>query len=242
FSHGGDAPARYDLLLRPDLPATERSELHVKHPAPGRRPVLLLFCGLAQRFAMPLNLAHRWLARLGAHVVYPRDFKRVYYLAGVGGLGAGYDATCGALRELATSLDASGIVCLGNSAGSFGALNLALDLHATGVLCLSGPTRIDQSLGDVERGFTDAGLAIASVPRDHLDVRRRLVRMPRRPRHVHGADNDVDRAEAANLAGIGGVELLPIDGWSRHSVVEALIPSGAFDAHLRWLVGTTAPA
>jgi hypothetical protein len=216
----------------------------VRHPDPGRRPLLLVFCGLAHRFAVPLNLAHRWLARLDAHVVYLRDPLRVYYLAGIGSLGAGYDATCSALRGLAASLDASGIACVGNSAGSFAALNYALDLNATGVLCLSGPTRIDQSRADVERGFTDAGLSMGTVPPDRLDTRRRFVSrsIRARVRHVHGADNEIDRAEGENLAGLAGVELLPIAGWSSHSVVEKLIPSGAFEAHLRWLVSTAAIA
>jgi len=231
----------------PRMPFRDDSALDlqlVRHPDPGKRPLVLVFCGLAQRFAMPLNLAHRWLARLDVHVAYLRDLRRVYYLAGIRSLGGDYDASCTALRDLARSLDASGIVCVGNSAGSFGALGIGLDVHASGVLCLSGPTRLDQSRGDVERGFTDAGLSPASIPEERFDQRQRFVRSTRRPRvrHVHGARNDVDSAEAANLAGVSGVELVAIPGWVRHSVVEALIPSGAFDEHLRWLVATVPSA
>ncbi|MBY0277390.1 hypothetical protein K2Z84_18830 [Candidatus Binatia bacterium] len=232
-------PAAAGMPFRDD---TARDFQLVRHPDPGRRPLILVFCGLAQRFAMPLNLAHRWFARLGAHVAYLRDLRRAYYLAGIQSLGQDYAASCAALRDVARSLDASGIVCVGNSAGTFGALSLGLDLQAAGVLCLSGPTRLDQSRADVERSFAAAGMSIATVPPEHFDLRQRFALTPRRPRvrHVHGAGNDVDRSEGENLAGIAGVELLPIAGWERHSVVEALIPSGAFDGHLRWLVGTTA--
>lgn len=219
---------------------TTRDLQVVRHPDAGKRPLVLVFCGLAQRFAMPLNLAHRWLAGLDAHVAYLRDLRRAYYLAGIRSLGDDHAKTCAGLRDLARSLDATGIVCVGNSAGTFGALNLGLDVGATGVLCLSGPTRLDNSRADVERSFAEAGRSITSVPADHFDLRRRFVRRPRRPsvRHVHGARNDIDRAEGENLAGIAGVELFPIPDWERHTVVEALIPNGAFAAHLRWLTGT----
>jgi len=49
--------------------------------------VMLVFCGRAQRAGLPLNMLHRWFGKLPVNLVYLRDFRKVYYLAGVASLG-----------------------------------------------------------------------------------------------------------------------------------------------------------
>ena len=106
-----------------------------------RSPVLLVFCGMAHRFWVPLNLIHIWLSRLGVHIVYLRDFRRIFYLRGIRSLGADYATSVAALAKLIEDLGESSVHCIGSSSGSFGALQMGLDLGAQSVLCLAGPTQ-----------------------------------------------------------------------------------------------------
>ena len=103
-------------------------------------PIVFVFCGHGQRFSLPLNIIHRWLASLGAHIVYLKDFRKLFYLSGIASLGSDYATSIKGLRKLSADLGASSIHCLGNSAGVFGAMQMGLDLEAQSVLCLAGTT------------------------------------------------------------------------------------------------------
>ena len=209
----------------------------------GKAPCVFVFCGHGQRFSLPLNIIHRWLASLGAHIVYLRDFRKLFYLSGISSLGSDYATSIKELRKLSDDLGASSIHCLGNSAGVFGAMQMGLDLEAQSVLCLAGTT-----------GFTSRkrGSAFRRVATDlprwsgfdpaMLDLRYRYESSAAYPRvrHVYGAAHEVDREEAERLAGLEGVELEPLPDWTEHLVIDALIELEEFVPALRWMFGVEA--
>src|SRR4029078_12292296 len=93
----------------------------------GKVPIVLVFCGHGQRFSLPLNIIHRWLASLGAHIVYLRDFRKLFYLSGIASLGSDYATSIKGLRKLSADLGASSIHCLRNLACRFGGVPMCLD-------------------------------------------------------------------------------------------------------------------
>ena len=223
--------AAADLLDDPadDVQVTRR---------PGARTALLVFTGGAQRLNGPLRLIHAWLRRLGATVIYLRDVHGMHFLGGIRSLGDGYGATLAALRGLVADLGCERTVCIGGSSGSFGAMRYALDLGAARVLCLAGPTILDQSLPELLRRERLKGSVVERVDPERLDLAKLYREAAARPRLrlVYGEANALDRQEAERMAGIAGVELVPIAGLERHGVIPYLVPDGSFDRHLGWLV------
>lgn len=226
-----DAAGVADLLDDPaaDVQVTRR---------PGARTALLVFTGGAQRLNGPLRLIHAWLRRLGATVVYLRDVHGMHFLGGIRSLGNGYRATLTALRGLVADLGCERTVCIGGSSGSFGAMRYALDLDAARVLCLAGPTILDRSLPELQRRERLKGALVEPVDPERLDLAQLYREAATRPRLrlVYGGSNALDRREAERMAGIEGVELVPIAGLGRHGVIPYLVPDGSFDRHLGWLV------
>jgi hypothetical protein len=186
---------------------------------------------------VPLDSVHRSLTRVGAHIVYLRDFRKFFYLAGISSLGSDYAASVEALDKLIRDkLEADSVHCIGNSAGVYGALQMGLDLGARSVLCLAGQTKLTRS--DVaERLGRQMPEIIARAPA-MLDVRSRYDSASTRPRVrlLYGNDYPRDREHGERLAGLEGVELVPLPGWRRHDVTEIRIKRGEFEADLNWLV------
>jgi hypothetical protein len=205
---------------------------------PGSDIVVFAFCGGAHRLGMPLCLAHRWLARLPAHVVYLRDFHRTFYLRGITSLGPDREATVAALREIAASLGAHRIACLGNSGGVFAALLYGLDLGAARVVGLSGPTNLSPGFNTHLR-LANLAQRLAAVGRDvEIDLRGSYAGSTAPPKTLltFGAENWDDQIQAGYLAGLPSVTLAPIAGVRDHNIATALARRGEFPRILQWLV------
>lgn len=201
--------------------------------------LLLLFCGDHHRLGMPLELMHRWLWPLGAHLVYLKDFSQRYFLNGVASLGPSASATTAGLRALAARLGVRRIACYGNSSGVYAALRYGLDLEAAAVVGMAGPTNLDPEFLAAHESQR-ALLAIArQCPDRAVDLRRLFAAAPRRPRVrlIYGAARAVDRLQAENLSGLDGVRLEPLAGYREHNVVQALLWRGRLGAVLDELVG-----
>jgi len=228
--------------------ADDRSKDLQVVPAPsgaqsGKVPIVFVFCGHGQRFSLPLNIIHRWLASLGAHIVYLRDFRKLFYLSGIASLGSDYATSIKGLRKLSADLGASSIHCLGNSAGVFGAMQMGLDLEAQSVLCLAGTTGFtSRKRGSAFRRVAEDLPRWSGVDPVMLDLRYRYESSASYPRvrHVYGAAHDVDREEAERLAGLEGIELVALPDWTEHLVIDALIESEEFVPALRWMFGAEA--
>jgi hypothetical protein len=212
-------------------------------PQVGADRVLFVFCGRAQRAGVPLNLMHRWLAPLGVHVVYLRDLRRIFYLAGIRSLGAGMEAMCTGLKRIASNLGASSIATFGTSAGSYAALRIGMEIGAASILTIGGPTTLERILDQVVGTAANSGIAATE-----LDLAETGLPLPHQAlqawpstRLVFGEDNDTDRWQAERMANVANMELFPIKGWSHHSLLGPLAASGALQAHLRWLAGRADP-
>lgn len=209
----------------------------------GGAPIIFVFCGHGQRFAIPLNMIHRWLGALGAHVVYLRDFRKLFFLSGISSLGGKYTTSIKALGKLSDDLGASSIHCVGNSAGVLGAMQMGLDLGAQSVLCLAGTTGFtSRKRGSAFRRIATDLPRWSSFDPAMLDLRYRYESAASYPRvrHVYGAAHDVDREEAERLAGLEGIELVPLAGWTEHLVIDALMETGEFVPALTWALGAKA--
>lgn len=203
----------------------------------GSRTVLFVFTGGAKRFCGPLVLMHQWFRRLDASIVYLRDREEMFYAGGIASLGTGYGDTIERLAEIARSLGAERILCTGSSSGTFGALRYGLDLVAAKVLSLSGPSRLDgnaQRVMDRQRRHRPSARPLNPA---NLDMAALYGRAHRRPavRMTFGEMNEIDRAEAENMAQVAGVDLDPVPGVAEHNIVSALGSRG-FEARLAWLV------
>ncbi len=207
------------------------------------RGVLLVFCGAAQRFGAPLNIMHRWFAALPFHIVYLRDRHRIFYLHGVASLGAGLAATIAGCRALVAGLGGGRTLCVGNSAGVYGALLIGRRLDAEAVLAFSGPTDLSRSADEQARRqsrlppvpdpFDAARLGLGALYRDAGAPRVRL---------FYGAANENDAWHAARMAEVPGAQVVPIPGQAAHDSLGPLIREGRFAEQLAWLDDPGIPA
>lgn len=233
LAHAPDRPAAFDADFIDDPAA----DIQVVRRA-GASTVLFVFTGGAMRFNGPLTIVDRWFRRLEATIVYLRDFDGMFYLGGIRSLGDGYGAAVRGLRGIAASLGATRIACIGNSSGSYGAMRYALDLGAAAVLCLAGPSVLDRSVPALLERQRLRGATAEPVDPARLDLAVLYAEAERHPRLriLFGADNEVDRREAQNMARLPGVELVPVPGFKRHGILPALVVDGTFDRQLDWLV------
>lgn len=233
------------LPATPSTPFTDDREKDMQVvPAGGRAreggaPIIFVFCGHGQRFAIPLNMIHRWMGALGAHVVYLRDFRKLFYLSGVASLGKNYAATIDGFRKLIRDLGASTVHTMGNSGGVFGAVQMGLDLGAQSVLCLAGNTGLIPELRSrVAAEMPKSGTFDPAM----LDLRYRYESSAIYPRirHIYGDAHEIDRVEAERFKGLEGVELVPLVGWKEHLVIDSLIGNDEFVPTLAWMLAAKA--
>lgn len=206
-------------------------------PRAGSRDLVVVCCGSAHRFGAPLTLLHQWFRQLDASIVYLRDFERMYYLGGLRSCGS-RSGTVEALRRVASELGARRLHFAGHSSGGFAALLLGLEMQAHSVLSLAGVTRVIEGWPDVEEWAAETGGRIAAeVTFDHRDhsERYRAAASHPRVRLVYGERYANDVEEAETMAGIAGVELVPLPGIAEHGIISILAREGTLSEHLKWL-------
>ena len=225
-----------DLLERAPPPATDMPDLHdnlsrdVQIVArPGADTALILFCGAKHRVGMPLPLIHRWLTRVGASLIYVRDFHGLCYLNGIASLGADLPATVAALRRMLEDLGAQRTVCLGCSGGGFGAMLYALELGGD-VVSLGSPTNMEPAFNQHMNHSAVVLELKAAFPGEDLDLRRRFEAATPRPRTliVYGDRNWNERIHAEHMTGLEGARLHPVTGYKGHATAPELIRRGEF--------------
>ncbi len=209
---------------------------------PGADTLLVAFCGFGariHRMSMALSLFQRWLNPLGFHVIYLRDFRRLAYQDGVTPLGEGLAPTVEALRGMAHELEVRRVMCVGVSAGGYGALSYAGALGAERVLAFSPATNLDPAFNTYLRWSEGSALLSRRFPGGEFDLRPRLAAQGGRPGAtiVYGAQCWDDRFHAEHLAGLPGVELRPIDGFRGHMSAAELVHRGEFGALLQDVLG-----
>lgn len=141
-----------------------------------------------------------------------------------------------ALRGLAGSLGARRILCYGNSAGSFAALDYGAALAAEAVLAIAGQTNLLpefnahlRSMRSAVRVGEIAGGAVADL-RQVYAAGTAAARL----RIVYGEHDWDDRLQAENLAGLPKVELCPVEDYVGHNASMELVRRGQFGELLDW--------
>jgi hypothetical protein len=200
-------------------------------PLAGAETALLLFCDQRHCLGMPLGAAHRWLARLPASLVYLRDFRRHYFLAGIHELGDDRAATLAALKGIAAGLGATRLRCLGSSMGVFGALHYGLALEAEMVVGLAGPTNLTSDFNRHLRWRDSVERIERELPGvEPKDMRATYLAAARRPRgRLYYADSDWDdRLQSEWMEGVPGFQFEAVEDFAGHNVTMELIRRGHF--------------
>ena len=219
-----EAAPRFRDDLASDLQVVER---------PGSDTVVFAFCGRKQTIGMPLWLFQRWLSRLRASVVYLRDFDDTHYLGGIRSIGS-EARTAQELERIAGRLGASRIVCLGNSSGGYAAALYGLQIGAEKVASFSGATNLEPEF-NLHLNRVEAAVPLKQrFPKTRLDLRERYLAARSVPctRLIYGEQAWDDRIHAEHMAGLPGVELMPIEGHQGHGTVAEMVRRRLFEAVL----------
>lgn len=204
--------------------------------------VLFAFCAYNHSLLMPVNMMHRWLARLNVHIVYLNDAEKQIYLHGIPALAPDLDGTVAALRRIAKDLGARRILCLGPSGGGYACLRYGVSLGADRILALSPITTPFMDLGVVPKRLRQRA-AENPLPHDMMDLLPLYASAERPPRAhiVFGGDRKLDRSQAEHLAAAPSVSVEPLPGVAVHNIIQPLITSGRLDQLLDWLAERPAP-
>lgn len=170
------------------------------------------------------------------HVVSLRDPERRFLLTGAHGLGEDIPGVIFTLRRVIRDLRAREVFCLGASAGGYPALRYGLEMQVRGILAFSPPTtlNIDDDPGasmtkypQLARLYTRArGLGVDLVPLYKAQRVRPSVLALYPPAHPR------DSWLAQRLRGIGGVELVALDGCDDHSTLNYTARTGQLTGFL----------
>jgi hypothetical protein len=236
--------AWFDAIPR-DLPAPlafrddPEAEIQVLR-RDGCDAVLLCFCARESTLGLPLNLVHQWLGRLPVSLVYIKDFRDLFGGRGYPSLAPDLRSSVSALRSLVGKLEGKRIYTLGVSHGGYPALHYGLELGAAGALSLAGDTDLtaefNEILGPVSQPLRNL---LAQAPDYAQNMRERYASSQHRPRAIlaFSAEQFRDREQAQRMSGLPNVQLVAVEHFPHHNVVDPLIRRGQFLNLLYRLLG-----
>jgi hypothetical protein len=220
----GDLPG---LLPFRDDPAAEVQVLG----RDGCDAVLLCFCAREGTLGLPLNLVHRWLGRVPASLVYIKDFHDLYGGRGYPSLAPDRRSSVKALRSLVEELDGKRTFTLGVSLGGYPALYYGLELGAAGALSLAGDTDLTAEFNEQMGPLPPPHRNLLQQTPDYAqNLREHYASWPHRPRVIlaFSTEQPRDRQQAERMSGLPNVQLLPVEHYPHHNVVDPLIRRGQF--------------
>lgn len=148
--HGAPAniPSQADFCRA--LVADDGTEV-IESPVGTSGTTLLVFSGLADRAMAPVEWIDAFCAAGNHSAIYLRDFKRSLYIDGISALAPDYEQTLTALQGILAKHGTRRLLCLGTSAGGFGAIRYGLRLGAERILAASPPASLNAmaEMGDV---------------------------------------------------------------------------------------------
>lgn len=203
--------------------------------SPKAHRLLIAFGGATEAFW----LVAPFLDLVDCHLIVLRDPKRLFHLAGVGGLGATYAECVAALTRIATSLGVTEIYTAGSSSGGYSALRYALDLGARGVLTFCPITGSDDITSEVEK-YPGLRAIARKAPQMMLDIlpMYRAAAKPPKVIIAFGDKNPLDVRQAMRMKDVPGVVLEPLPGLSTHPVWSKLLADHRFDDLLNRLLAS----
>ena len=197
--------------------------------------LLVCLCGLDGRIGMPLNLFHRWLVGLPAHVLYLRDPANASFTEGIAELGEGPAAMAIFVRHLAATLGTRHLAIYGNSMGGFAAAKLGARAAAQRIVVAGGIARVRTSGERKPPTIDELEAARQSACAEIQELLRQAETVPEIV-SVFSTGIRRDTADAQALAGLGCVRLMPVER-GLHNVATELARSGSLGPLLAWLVG-----
>ncbi|WP_371345131.1 hypothetical protein [Ancylobacter sp. IITR112] len=231
-----------DATFAPDTEAKDKAAKDRGYwvvPAPSDT-TLIAFAGQAQMLGLSIYFMHSLLGRLNANLIYLFDWSNSYYFGGVSGLGGDVETTVARLRDLCAQFGSRRVLCLGQSAGGYGALHYGTKLRADGILTFSpiilpvmaedGRARIARRIGRaLTVAETDLRHAIASAAHTaHIEI-------------VYGTENVADVASARHLADLPNVVERPLSGVDSHGTIQVAVASNRFVPLLEAFVRSVGP-
>lgn len=218
----------------PALPVVSRLgddvDRDVQVVATSAATTFVLFCGVAHRFGVSLNILDLFLDGLAANVIYLRDRNQSLFLQGIRALGD-FDTSVTRLRALLAKLGSARVVCIGNSAGVYGALLFATALPADQALCLAGPTTLAHGMEQKENRPIYLKLKQLVAARRIVvpDLPAALRRSGVPVRYICSEGNTFDRLQADTLKGIPDTVIETVPG-AGHAVIATLAAAGKLRA------------
>lgn len=210
------------LLKFTDAPTAEIQLV----PRPDCDAALLCFCALDGTLGLSLNFVHQWLGRLPVSLVYIKDFRDLSGGRGYSSLGIDRESSIAGLAKLLRKLKVSRVFAFGVSHGGYPALYYGLRLKAAAVLTLGAATNLtrafNEKLGPLPGNYSNV---IEQAPDYPTNLRDVYAAAPDRPRVLlaFSEGSTRDRLQAEQLAGLSNVDLLPVEGYSHHNVIDPLI-------------------
>ena len=196
--------------------------------------VIFVFSNGGDGFFLTLNALIRQLKGLDCHLVFVRDHGKSFYLGDIHASSEGKIGIADSLREIAESLGARSIYCLGISIGGYGALRYGLELRAKAVLgfgALVNPTRLRRV--PLQTAYLQRVRQVhPELIIDACDLYRQAEWQPR-VTLCYGADHIADRSDAETMCSIPGVRLQPVEGFSDHSVIRWYFSRSLFEPTVR---------
>ncbi|WP_404463342.1 alpha/beta hydrolase [Vreelandella aquamarina] len=120
--------------LRPLTPAFSPTHALTCSPLAPADCLVIIFSGVARRFAVPLPLLDRFFAGYSIALVNLVDKEDSYYLNGISGIGDSFESSVEKLREIAKRYGAKRVITMGHSAGGTAALHYGVALDACYIL------------------------------------------------------------------------------------------------------------
>jgi pimeloyl-ACP methyl ester carboxylesterase len=205
----------------------------------GAEDALVVFTPPGGDFWISINLLHHHLKPFPWHIVYIRDAKRCFHMAGVNGLGEDYAASLEGLRALVSRLGARNTYCIGGSIGGYAALRYGLDLRAKAVLGFSAIASLDPS--DWPEGLRPALNPITRIaPHMRADLDDLYRAAADRPRTLlcYGAASEFDLRHTERMRAVGDIIEIPIAGYTDHDAISYMVVKQKMPLIHAWLTGT----
>jgi hypothetical protein len=207
-------------------------------PTEGATDALIVFTPHDGDFWISINLLHHHLKAFPWHIVYLRDAKGCFHMAGLHGLGDDYPACLTGLNTLLDGLGVQNIYTMGGSVGGYAALRYGLDLKARGVLAFSAASTLEPSTWP--EAYRPALVPIRDkVPHMAVELDHLYRIAEQRPRTLlcYGDQSDFDVAQANRMTGIEGVRHIPIAGYANHDAISYMVVNKKMGLIHNWLTG-----
>ncbi|RAU19181.1 hypothetical protein DN062_02625 [Nitrincola tibetensis] len=234
---GLEEAIRFELALkaplRPLTPVFSPTQALTSSPRASADCLVVIFSGVARRFAVSLTLLDRFFAGYGVAVVHLVDKEDSYYLNGISGQGGSFESSVEKLREIAKGYGAKRIITFGHSAGGTAALHYGIALDASNILAYT-------PVGNLSIDFFDRHADYRNRPQirkvnqvvsaNRLDIKPHLERSNFKGQiDLYAGEYCVkDLVHVDYLSGMSQVAIHSVKDVAIHAVIAPAVLNGSF--------------